>query len=103
MSTTTDRPVTIYFDTHEEGAPGLAVRSGGPTPLELSPRHRSTVVSLPYDHGDWLRVRVAAPPDRPAGITVGCELRATNGRLVARDATSPTDPPTTVASCAGAD
>jgi hypothetical protein len=103
VSTVTDRAVTVYVDTHEKKASGFAGRSSGPTPVELSPQHPSVVLPVPYDPGGWLRARVAGPPDRPAGITVGCELRAGDGRLLAADATNPSDPVTEDASCAGAD
>lgn len=103
VSAVTDRPVTVYVDTHQQGASGFAGRSSGPTPVELSPARPTAVVPVPYDSGDWLRARVAGPPDRPASITVGCELRAGNGRFLAADATSPSDPATEDASCAGAD
>lgn len=103
VSTVTAAPVTIYFDTRERGESGQAGRNIPPTPVELSPQHPSVVLAVPYDRGYWLRVRVAGPSDRPAGITVGCELRATDGRILAVDATDPFDPPTDVASCAGAE
>lgn len=103
VSTVTDAPVTIYFDARQRSRAGLAERGVPPTPLELSPEHPSAVLTVPYDRGSWLRVRVAGPPDRPSGTTVGCELRATDGRVLSVDATDPIDPPTAVASCAGSE
>jgi hypothetical protein len=103
VSTATDAPVTVYFDVHERGGSGQAGRSVPSTRVELSPQRPTVVLSVPYDPGYWLRARVAGPPDRPASITVGCELRALDGRVLAVDATNPFDPPTEDASCAGAE
>ena len=102
VSTVTDAPVTIYFDTRERGASGQAGRDTPSTPVHLSPQHPSVALTVPYDPGYWLMVRVAGPPDRPVGMTLGCELRARDGRVLAVDATDPFDPPTQGASCAGA-
>ncbi|NMO88305.1 hypothetical protein [Actinomycetospora sp. TBRC 11914] len=103
VSTMTDAPVTIYFDARQRGRSGVAGRGVPPTPVELSPERPSAVVTVPYDPGSWLRVRVAGPADRPTGHIVGCELRATDGRLLAVDATDPFDPPDEDASCAGSE
>jgi hypothetical protein len=102
VSAVTDRPVTVYVDTHEQKVSGLAGPSSGPTPVELSPQRPSAVVSVPYDSGDWLLARVAGPTDRTTDLVVGCELRTGDGRLLAADVTTPSDPPTQDASCAGA-
>jgi hypothetical protein len=103
VSTVTDAPVTVWFDVRQRGESGAARRGISPTPVELSPEHPSVVLSVPYDRGSWLRARVAGPSDRPAGTIVGCELRATDGRVLAVDATDPFDPPTDDAYCAGAE
>lgn len=102
VSAVTDAPVTIYYDAHQQRESGLAGRGVPPTPVELSPQHPSAVLAVPYDPGSWLQVRVAGPSDRPESLTLGCELRATDGRLLAVDATDPFGPPTQDASCAGA-
>lgn len=102
VSAVTDAPVTVYFDTVERGQSGEAGRDIPSTPVELSPQHPSVVLPISHDPGYWLWVRVAGPPDRPAGMTVGCELRSADGRVLAVDSTDPFDPPTDDASCAGA-
>jgi hypothetical protein len=102
VSAATDVPVTVYFDTREQDPSGLVGPSSGPTPVELSPERPSAVVAVPYDRPDWLQARVQASPDRPAGITVGCRLRAADGRVLDEDATGPHDPVTDDAGCAGA-
>jgi hypothetical protein len=103
VSTVTDAPMTVWFDVRQRGESGQAGRGISPTPVELTPQRPSVVLPVPYDRGSWLRARVAGPSDRPATITVGCELRATDGRVLAVDATDPFDPPTDDASCAGAE
>jgi hypothetical protein len=103
VSTVSDAPVTVWFDVRQRGVSGEAGRGIAPTPVELSPQHPSVVLPVPYDRGSWLWARVAGPSDRPAGITVGCELRATDGRVLAVDATDPFAPPTDDAACAGAE
>jgi hypothetical protein len=92
VSTVTDAPVTVWFDVRQRGESGQAGRGLPPTPVELSPEHPSVVLPVPYDHGYWLRVRVAGPSDRPTGTTVGCELHAADDRVLAVDATDPFAP-----------
>jgi hypothetical protein len=102
VSTVTDAPVTVWFDVRQRSQAGQAELGLAPSPVELSPEHPTVVLPVPYEPGSWLRARVALPYDRPAGTTVGCELRATDGRVLAADATDPFDPPTDDAYCAGA-
>ncbi len=102
VSAATDVPVTVYVDTRQQDPSGLVGPSSGPTPVELSPQRRSAVLAVPYDRGDWLQARAQASPDRPAGITVGCQLRAADGRVLDEDTTDPLGPVTDDAACAGA-
>ena len=103
VSTVTGAPVTLYFDVHERGENGQAGRSVPATRVDLSPQQPAVVLPVPYDRGYWLQARVAGPPDRPVGTSVGCELRASDGRVLAVDATDPFGPPDEDAGCAGAE
>ncbi|MFC5063350.1 hypothetical protein [Actinomycetospora atypica] len=102
VSTVTDTPMVVWFDTRMRSRSGMLGRSLDPTPVALSPQRPSVVLPVPYERGYWLWVRVAGPPDRPAGTVVGCELRAADGRVLAVDASDPLGPPTDGAACAGA-
>lgn len=103
VSAVTDVPVTIYVDTHQQAPGGFAGPATGPTPVEVSRNHPSVTLPVRYDPGDWLRVRVAGRPDRPEGVTVGCELRAADGRVLDQDVHDPDERGADVAACAGAD
>jgi hypothetical protein len=101
VSSVTGAPMTLYFDVHERGENGQAGRAIPATRVDLSPHQPAVVLPVPYDRGYWLEARVAGPPDRPVGTSVGCELRASDGRVLAVDATDPFGPPTEDAGCSG--
>lgn len=102
VSVVTDVPMTVWFDSRQRSRSGMVGDGLAPTPVELSPERPSVVVPVPYEHGHWVWVRVAGPPDRPEGTAVACELRAANGRIVTADASDPLAR-TDGAACGGSD